>query len=421
MQFATRCHAFEPCRRYRRDVGVGIAFEQLAQHRVELLGPVLGNVSQRVQEHKLGHNLAQRIALLHDGVIIVHGLVVVGHICLICSIIQLALTAVHLAQILNIIRVAQRHTDGRIGKVVKNQLTIHLGIRRAILAHIHQIHIIICVEAILVVGVIIEQAGELCGRCVEVLQPVLENHAHVVQPFLNHLVSGLPLLISCGDLGQVVLRVVRVGSAFRGLGGAVGRCLLGGGAFLGGRFAIGGRIEIVGVELLLVAAAPVILQAACAPLALEFGLARVLGGGIVEVPRVVGVDVELRRCRRAALLLRLRRFGVGQMLGTACRLGLLTLLLVEVLDYLVDNHHLLLAREGGQMQQRVLQLHILGVYRQLVEHIGAPFQQCDVGVVVGQLADGLGITRLRQVVAPLSKVQLAEGDLRDGFINAVAR
>ena len=109
----------------------------------------------------------------------------------------------------------------------------------------------------------------------------------------------------------------------------------------------------------LVPAAPVVLEFAASPLLLELGLAGVLGSGVVEVPGVVGVDVVAGGGILVVAQLTAAGILLGEVLLSGGILGLFLLLLLELLDNLGDDGFLLLGCHGCQLEQRVLQGHIL--------------------------------------------------------------
>ena len=59
-------------------------------------------------------------------------------------------------------------------------------------------------------------------------------------------------------------------------------------------------VGVVECEHVFVAAAPVVFQLTVAPNLLELGFAGIFGGGVIEIPRIVVVDVELRGLLRGS-------------------------------------------------------------------------------------------------------------------------
>ena len=86
---------------------------------------------------------------------------------------------------------------------------------------------------------------------------------------------------------------------------------------------------------------PVVLQFAATPHLLELCLTGVLGGGVIEVPRVVGVHVETGRVIVVALESGALRVLLGEVFLTGGVLGLFFFLLLEFDDDLGDYFPLL--------------------------------------------------------------------------------
>ena len=426
LQLAALGHALEPCRDGGREVGVGVALEQGAQGAVELLRLFVGDVGKSLEEHELGHEFAHRIALRHVGVDAVHAPVVVVHICLVGLLVQAVLLLVHLAQVVDVCRVAQGHGLLRLGELAEHQAAVAVGHSGVARAHVHEVEVEVCVEAEDVVGVVGEQTVELRLRGGVVVHLVLEDDAHVVQALLDDVVGGGLLLVRQGDLLEVVFGVVRVVGALAAL------LLLGRLGGLGGAFAagVGGRpvllavlarrVKVGGVEARLVAAAPVVLELARAPAALELGAAGRAGALVVEVPRVVVVHLELLGSLRGVALAR----AVGGLFGHICLagglLGLLALACLEVVDGGVDDVHSGRRVHRGQLQQRVLVGDVLRVGGQLVQDVRAPLQRVQAGIVFRQLGHGLGVAGLGLLVAAFVVEKAAEADVEDGLVDAVA-
>ena len=110
---------------------------------------------------------------------------------------------------------------------------------------------------------------------------------------------------------------------------------------------------------------------------------------------------------------------IGEEFLAAGSLGFLFLFLFQLVDYLVDYFHALLGRHGGQTQQGVLQVHVLRIHGELVEHVAAPFQQVVVRIIFRQQGNGLGIAGLGQLILAALKIQFAECQLADGLVDAV--
>ena len=268
------------------EVGVGVTFEHLHQYLLEFLGLMVGDTCKSLQKHEFGHQFREREIIRHLCVDFMHAGIVVVEICLERLIIVSVLILRHAAQRTDIVGIAQRHAIFRIGELAENQLPVAFGLDGIARTHKHKIEIIICVEAVDIVGVAGEQRLEFPLRCGEILHFVLEYHTHIVQTLLNDVVGGLLLEVGAGNLFEVIFGEVRIVLLFEGF--LVGRCHgVGGhviplGTLLG--FLRGGGAEIVEIECLFVAASPVILEFSVAPPALEFGAARIFRGRVVEIP-----------------------------------------------------------------------------------------------------------------------------------------
>ena len=398
-----------------------IALEHFLHGALELLGIALGDIGQCVQEHELRHDFRQRIGLHHFGISCMHGSIVVAQIGSVGLVVELFLHEVHALEVLDVVGVLHCLAILGVGKVVKNELPIPLRVGYVATAVVKQIHIIISVETVGVVGVAFKQLLKLIGCRWQVVELVFKNHAHVVESFLYHIVRCLDFLFGLGNLFQVVLLVVWVvgsfGSFLVHFSGVVA-CGLCGVVALGVFFFL--FFVLIEREGVLVAPAPVILELAVTPLLLECGFTGILGGGVVEVPRVVVVDIIGGRLlgvvfQSSALALLLSHISLA--------LGILFLFfffLLEVLDNLGDNLLLLLERQLRQPQQRVLQSHVARVHRQLIEHVAALLELLVVGVILAKLRNGLAVAWLCLVILVLSKVDASQGELADGFVNAVA-
>ena len=100
--------------------------------------------------------------------------VVIGKICRVCLIIESLLTREHRTEIVDIGRIGHSLRVGRLRKFRQDQLTVTLGLGRAVAAHVHQVFIIIYVEAIHIVGVTAEQILPLGISGIEILKLILE-------------------------------------------------------------------------------------------------------------------------------------------------------------------------------------------------------------------------------------------------------
>ena len=213
---------------------------------------------------------------------------------------------------------------------------------------------------------------------------------------------------------RVVLLVGLLGVFFFLLGGSFGLCGLLVGLFLI-PFAGGG--EVVEVKRRFVPPSPVVFEFAVAPPALELGAPGVFGRGVVEIPRVVA-GVHRERLGSLVVIVDRPLVAVGQEFLAGGCLGLFLLFLLQLLDDAVHHLALLLGRHGREPQQRILQLHILRVQRQLVEHIAAALEHSVVWPRLRQLRHGLGVAWLRLGVVMLGEIERAECDLRYGLLDA---
>ncbi len=203
------------------------------------------------------------------------------------AVVKLLLARVHLFEILDVVGVAHSQAVFRVGEIREDKFAPDFGVGPPALAHRHKIHIIIYVEAIYIVGVVLQQAVEFGRGGREVVELVFENHTHVVEPFLDYFVGLSFFFWRERNLSEIIFGVMRVGSGLGGLcvfglffaGSVFSRRV---GIFGVGIFGVG--IEIGGVERRLVAPAPVILELARAPALLELGFAGIARGGVVEIP-----------------------------------------------------------------------------------------------------------------------------------------
>ena len=154
---------------------------------------------------------------------------------------------------------------------------------------------------------------------------------------------------------------------------------------------------------------------------LESRLTGILGGGVIEVPGIVVVDIVGSRLLGAAL-----KPCAGTLL--LCEISLavgsflfLFFLLLEFLDNLGNHLLLLLKRHLGEAQQRVLQRYVARVHCQLVEHIAAVLEHLVIGIILAELRNCLAIARLCLVILALSKIDAAQRELAYCLVDAVAR
>ena len=340
-----------------------------------------------------------------------HGPVVIGHVSIVGVLVQRLLLFLHVAQTLYIIGIAQGQAVLGVGKVMQNKLTVLLGTRGLAHAHIHQIQVIIHIQAIDIVGIVLEQTVKSRFRSREILHFILQYHTDVVQSFLDNIICVLLLFGRERNLFHVILGIMRVVGALHLL--ALLLCHLVFVRLGGRRISIGrlrrGRLraEIIHIERCLVAAAPVVLQLTRAPAALELLTSGVTCLCIIEIPRVVSVDIVL--LRRLVVLVHLRlvlRF-VGLVLLASGRLGLLYFLFRKLANYGIYHLGPFKGIHGGKPQQRILQVHVLRVHRQLVKDIAAALQHRQIREVVRQQRHALRIARLSQLILPAVIIQTA--------------
>ena len=264
VDFASFGHSGKVSRGHRRGIGLGIAFEHFAQRLVELFGLVFGDVGQRVEEHELGHEFAQGVVAHHVVVGLMNPVVAVFEVIVVGAGVEFFLTGIHLAQILEIVRVGHGEAVFRVGEIRQNFLAPFLGFGGVTGLHPHEVEVIVCVEAVDVVGIAFEKFFELRSRGGEVAEVVFQNHAHIIEPFLNDVVGCLLLFVGRRNLGEVVFGEM-------GVGGTFARCFCRVGLFFSGL--IGGvrivgvnaivvvvGVEVGGVERCLIAAAPVVFE-----------------------------------------------------------------------------------------------------------------------------------------------------------------
>ena len=239
-----------------------------------------------MEEHELRQSLAERILLIYCFISLMDIIIAVVEISLVSFLIQLLLIFVHIAEVVEIIGITHCYTVLGIGKIAQNQLPVTLGFGCAALTHIHQIKIIISVEAVNIVGIVAEQTVELSLGSTEVLELVLENDTHIIQTLLNNIVSRIFLLVGLRNLGEIVFGIMRVRAVVVFLVlFLVFWCFLFGTfcAFISGFGTVSG-IEIIGIERRFIAATPVVLELTRTPALLELRLARIARSGVIEIP-----------------------------------------------------------------------------------------------------------------------------------------
>ena len=135
--------------------------EQCLQTFAELLLVTLRQIREGVDEYKLGEDCRQWIVGFHLLRQTVHLLVVIGKISRIGLLVHLFLACVHLAQMGEVVGVEHGLPVGGVGEIGEYQPAPLLRLADIVASDGHQIHIVIDVEAIDVVGVSLLKAHEL--------------------------------------------------------------------------------------------------------------------------------------------------------------------------------------------------------------------------------------------------------------------
>ena len=251
------------------------------------------------------------------------------------------------------------------------------GLERLVLIpEAHEVRLEVVIHPVLIVRETPLQLLERLDRERHVLQLILVDHAHVVQPVGDDDVRGLHVLRRERDLLQVIL--ARLGVGRDGVLQRVTDRIRG-----GDRITVGVELRRVGqvaVRIVsrrrewhgLVAPSPIVLIDALAPLVLELGLALRHGLLVVEIEAAI-VPVEQWHLRRLYVLpLALKVVAAALLVGQVTLLvglfGLAFLFLLHLGDDLIDHSQPLLFGHAGQGLEAVLQVYRLDVYHQLVEH-----------------------------------------------------
>ena len=309
---------------------------------------------------------------------------------------------------------------------------LHEAVARACLERLvlvpqaHEVRLEVVIHPVLVVREAPLQLLERLDRERLVLQLVLVDHAHVVQPVGDDDVRGLQILRREGDLLQVIL--ARLGVGRDGVLQRVGR--VGG----GDRVAVGVELRRVGQVAVgvvggrgqrhgLVAATPIVLIDALAPLVLELGLALRHGLLVVEIEATI-VPVEQWHLRRLYVLpLALKVVATALLVGQVTLLvglfGLPFLFLLHLRDDLIDHRQPLLFGHAGQGLKAVLQVYRLDVHHQLVEHGREAGDAFVIPILPGHGRECAAEAGLRPDVILLREIDVAELDLADGQVEAV--
>ena len=211
-----------------------------------------------------------------------HGRIVIVHISGIRTVVGSSLYRIHGYQLFGMCRVAQGLTILRFREVSQYKLTVTLRLRTVVAYKVHQIHIVVHIQAVDIVRIARQQSIELTlSRCI-ITELILQNDTHIVQAVLNHIIRHRPLGIVRGNLLQIIFRIVRVSFMCHRLTILFFR------SALLDLFSIGhviiSLLKFAQAETIFIPAAPVILKPAATPALLEVSAAGIAGGGIVEVP-----------------------------------------------------------------------------------------------------------------------------------------
>ena len=191
------------------------------------------------------------------------------------------------------------------------------------------------------------------------------------------------------------------------------------GVFGGSLFAVVGVFLLEG-ESRLVASAPVIFEFSIAPCLGESRLTGVFGGGVVEIPTVVGVHLELLGCVVSIADIVSRSPLLGKVFLARSLFRLFLFSFHEFIDESLCHLLLLFGRQHREAQQRVLESYILGIHCKFVEHIRAFFEQGIVGVFLVEHTHRLGIARLSVGIVAHIEIERAESDLANRLFDTVA-
>ena len=133
----------------------------------------LCNVGERVDKHEFGHDFRERVSTHHLGIGFVYLGIAVVEVGIVGSLVHSLLIFLHALEIFEIVGVLHSEPVFRVGKIAEDELSILFGIGRLAHAHVHEVHIVVGVEAVDVVGVFAVEAVELRNRSREILKFVL--------------------------------------------------------------------------------------------------------------------------------------------------------------------------------------------------------------------------------------------------------
>ena len=328
-----------------RHIGRGILRHERLQRRLERRHVAGLHIGERLDKHELRHQRGQRIGAAELTIAAAHERRVALEVTVVRLLINRILHTVHHTDMVLIVRIG----DG--GGIVALGEGLHEAIARAGLERLvlvpktHEVRLEVVIHPVLIVREAPLQLLECLDRERLVLQLILVDHAHVVQPIGDDDVRCLHVLRREGDLLQVILARLGVGRdgvlqrvtdrIRRGDRVAVGVELRRVGQVAVG--VVGGRSQRHG----LVAATPIVLIDALAPLVLELGLALRHGLLVVEIEAAI-VPVEQRHLRRLYVLpLALEVVATALLVGQVTLLvglfGLPFLFLLHLRDDLIDH------------------------------------------------------------------------------------
>ena len=160
LQLLPLSQPFEVGRGVGRQVGVGIFLQHLHQSGLEALAVVVGHLCQSFQEHEFRHQRRHRELFAHLGIERVHLSVVVAEICFEGLVVELILLLHHAAQRPDVVGIAHGLPVGRLGEVGQNQIAVIFGFGRVPLTHIHQVHVVVSIQPVDIVGITSQQTLE---------------------------------------------------------------------------------------------------------------------------------------------------------------------------------------------------------------------------------------------------------------------
>ncbi len=340
----------------RRDISIGITAYKSLQRLGKLRRIILRHIAQSLQEHELRHHTAHGIVLTHLPVDLMNPVIIVGEICGIGLIVELVFHLRHPHQLVHIARIRQCLTLTCVREFTEDKIAEMRGHSLIAGTGIHEIHIVVRIKAIHIIGITLQQLAELIFGSRDIIELIFQYDTHIVESLLDDIIGCLTLGRSRRDLTQIVFREMRIGGMLSSL--TLSRRFLGRGIV-----AIRIRHSIitlcfVAIRIrerhidIFVATTPVILQTSAAPTFLELSAAGITGGLVIEIPRLIGVEREC--CRRGCRPLLQTGSGcclLSEISLTRSIFRFLLLTLFEVGDYLVDHLTLLLRRHVGKSEQ----------------------------------------------------------------------